>query len=180
MSLRNTDDTCRPGTQMGRFVARSGSLLFKETKQIAVVRCENGFKINIETRVVSSLQSVHESVTHFIRFATLDENGQELTSASVNFDEVEEFIGAIDFVHNLAMQILPESRDYTEVTYTSKGSMTFGFYQANNQQQAFIDAGGSNNLVFLTVEKLPGLRRALESASEHLISRGAKLPPMEI
>ena len=170
-----------PAGNGGRFVAQSGSMLVLETRDIAKVRCENGLKVGVATRIISSLQSARGSTSYVVRFTRHDENGSEQIGAAMNFDEIDEFIGALDYVHDLASRILHEQRDYTEVRYSTKDNVVFGFYQMEDQQQqAFIDVGATGNSVFLVVEKLPSLRRVMETARQHLMDRGAGAQTMEV
>lgn len=176
---RKEGDTGERGTNVGRFLAKRGLLLMKESRDFGAVRCDYGDKISISTLILSSAKSTRGNTSYGIRFGHADEEGVERESAFLDFDEIDEFVGAFDFVDNLARQMLNQQRDYTEITYSTKDNIKFGFYQAEGQQHAFIDVGGYGNSAFLDVGKLQTLKRIIQAATQHLVSRGADSENLE-
>jgi hypothetical protein len=60
------------------------------------------------------------------------------SAAFIDSDEIDEFLGALDFIVKTAGHVAHDRRDYTEVTYSSKDNVTIGFYQDGLKQQAFV------------------------------------------
>jgi hypothetical protein len=101
-----------------------------------------------------------------------------LGSGFLDADEIEEFLGAMTYIQELAKSIAGQERDYTELTYSSKDNVRVGFYQGNKvNRQAYFDAGGNGRSVYLNFERLATLKQAIESARDHLVSRGATIVP---
>lgn len=147
----------------------------RESREIGTVKCNYGQKINISALIISaaSSASVRGEKNYGIRFEEMNE-GQVQGGAFLDFDEVEEFTAALDFVDTLAKQMVQQQRDYTEVTYSTKDNIKFGFYQSEGQQQAYVDVKGYGDSVFLDMEKLQTLRQIVDRARKHLIARGAE------
>jgi len=180
VSAKKDSNSEEHGTNVGRFLAKRGLLLMKESRDVAAVRCDYGNKLIVSTLILSTAKSTRGNTSYGIRFGHTDEEGIERESAFLDFDEIEELIGAFEFVDNLARQMLNEQRDYTEVTYSTKDNIKFGFYQSEGQQQAFIDVGGYGNSVFLDVDKLQSLKRTIQTATQHLVSKGAGAENIEL
>lgn len=164
-----------PQTEAARFLARRGVLMMKEFREIGTIRCEYGKKITIKTLVITSAVMTKGNVSHSIAFDLVNEDGIEVDNAYLDFDETEEFISAFDFIATRAKQMSNEVRDYTEVVYISKDGITFGYYQHEGHQQPFIRLHSYSDTAFLSFQWLQSLKRALETAKSHLISRGAEI-----
>jgi hypothetical protein len=164
------------GTNVGRFLAKRGLLLMKESREIGTVKCDYGKKIAISSLLISAASSASSrGETNFgIRVEESDEYGQVQGGAFLDFDELAEFIGALSFVDNIAKQMLQQQRDYTEITYSTKDNVRFGFYQSHGQQQGFLDIKGYGDSVFLSIDKLQTAKQLVETARKYLLSRGAQ------
>lgn len=164
------------GTNVGRFLAKRGLLLMRESREIGTVKCDYGNRIIISSLIISAASaSLIRGETSFgVRFDLTDENGQAQGGAFLDLDELDELIAALNFVGTLAKDLLNQERDYTEVAYSTKDNMRFGFYQLHGQQQAFIDVTGYGNSIFISVLKLQSVRQTIENAMKHLLSRGAE------
>lgn len=176
VSQAQTNSNQENSTNMGRFLAKRGMLLMKETRDFASIRCEYGDKINVVSYIISTAATVSSKseVTYGLRFEHIDPDGRPDGSGFLDFDEFDEFTGALNYLESLAQQMMRQQRDYTEVTYSSKDNVKFGFFQTEGRQQAFFDVRGYNENAFLPVGKLQMIQRAVESVKAHLISRGAE------
>jgi hypothetical protein len=168
-----TEKTEEKSTNVGRFLAKRGVLLIKEFRELSAVRGEYGGRVSVSTLILSSAKATRGDVQYGIRLQHIDDEGDVLASGFLDYDEIAEVIGAFDFIHGVAEKMFGQVRDYTEVTYLTKDNLKFGFYQSEGQQQAFIDVGGYGQSLFISGSKLQNLKRSIEVAKEHLISRGA-------
>lgn len=166
-------------TNVGQFLAKRGVILVKEMRDILSVKGEYGGKINVATVILSSAKSTLGDVQFGVKLDHIDEHGDTRGSGFLDYDELDELIGAFDFVDDVASQMMGQLRDYTEVTYSTKDNMRFGFYQSERQQQAFIDVGGYGDSLFLSLPRLKQLQKSIEAAKSHLLSRGAESNPNE-
>ena len=140
---------------------------------MSAVKGEYGGKVSVSTLILSSAKSTRGDIQYGIKLEHIDEEGDMRASGFLDYDEIAEVIGALDFIHGVAEKMFGQPRDYTEVTYQTKDNLKFGFYQSEGQQQAFIDVGGYGQSLFISVPKLQNLKRSIEGAKEPLISRGA-------
>ena len=166
-------------TNVGRFLLKRGILLVKESREMAPVKGDYGDILGISSVILSSAKSTHGDVQYGIKLEHLNEEGDVRGSAFLDFDELAEIISAFDFVDGIARQMLGQERDYTEVTYLTKDNVKFGFYQSEGHQHAFIDVGGYGQSLFLSLPKLQHLRKSIEAANAHLLSRGANTESVE-
>jgi hypothetical protein len=162
------------GTNVGRFALRRGHLIMKELKPIATVNCEYNQKIRIETLILSVVNTSQQDRSFGVRLEHFNEDEQSESLGFMDFDEIDEVTGALKFIGQLTIQMQAQQRDYTEVTYVTRGSVKFGFYLSNGSQQCFIDVSGGGRLVFLAKRTLELLNEALTISATHLRSRGAQ------
>jgi len=171
--LTKEEKTEEKSTNVGRFLAKRGVLLVKEFRELSAVKGEYGDRVNVSTLILSSAKSTRGDVQYGIKLEHVNEEGEMQASGFLDYDEIAEVIGAFDFIHGVAEKMFGQPRDYTEVTYLTKDNLKFGFYQSEGQQQAFIDVGGYGQSLFLSVAKLQNLKKSIEAAKAHLITRGA-------
>jgi hypothetical protein len=96
------------GTNVKRFLSTRGLLIMKEFKDINVVKCHYGKKINISTAIISTMASptIRNKVEYGVRFELIAEDEREAGMAFLDFDELDELISALDFVNSLAQQMI--------------------------------------------------------------------------
>ena len=161
-------------TNVSRFLAKRGILLVKEFRDMFPVRGDYSGKIGIATVILSTAKSAYADVQYGVKLEHLDEEGEIRGSGFLDYDEIDEVIGAFDFLDGVSQQMLNQQRDYTEVTYSTKDNLKFGFYQLDGQQHGFIDVGGYGESLFLSVSNLRLLRESIHAAKQHLLSQGAE------
>lgn len=163
------------GTNVKRFLSTRGLLLMKEFRDINIIKCQYGVKINISTAIISTMASAtsRNEVKYGIRFEATDEDGREAGSSFLDFDEFDELVAALDFVNSLAQQMINQQRDYTEVNFITKDNIKFGFYQSEGNQLGFINLDGYGDSAFVTIPMLEFVKKNIEFAKSYLVSRGA-------
>ena len=165
--------TEQKSSDIGNFLAKRGIILVKEFRNMSALKGDYGDKIEVATVILSSGKSRQGTVQYGVKVEHLNEEGDVRGSGFLDFDELPELIAAFDFIEEVAQQMGGQERDYTEVTYSTKDNLKFGFYQSNGEQMAFIDVGGYGESLFVSVSKLQGLKKSIEAAKSHLLNRGA-------
>jgi hypothetical protein len=160
-------------TNLGRFMTKRGILLMKEFRQIGIASGDYGDRIVVSTLIISQARSTKGNVQFGIRFEHYDDAGDLRDSGFLDYDEIAELMGALDFVDTLAGQMVTQKRDYTEINYLTKDNLKFGFFQSNDGQQAFVDISGYGRSLFLSLGELQDLKQTIGRAKEHLVSKGA-------
>jgi hypothetical protein len=163
------------GTKINRFLANTGVIIIKETREIGTIKCDYNSKLKAETMILATAKSsIKVSQKSFgVRLESKDSKDRE-DAALLDFDESEEFSNAVTFIHQAAQQIANEKRDYTEATFSTKDHIQIGFYQTTEQEQkAFIRLGMRRGITFIPVASLPTVKKLIEAARAHLIKKGA-------
>ena len=165
------------GSRIGQFQARRGVLMSREFREIGRISCKFGTMMFIETLICTEMIASGVSVEYGVAIRLSEFNRDlEVTSESAGYldpDEVSELIQAIECIQGVAQTIRDENRDYTEVSYRTRGTVRFGFYQRDNNQQVSLYVGGLPSFLLERQEKLLSLH--LQLAMKHLTDRG--MPP---
>jgi hypothetical protein len=114
-------------TNVGRFLAKRGILLIKEFRDMLSVYGDYPGKITISSLILSTAKSTHGEVLYGVKLEHLDDDNAVQGSGFLDYDEIEEVVGAFDFLDSVAQQMLVQQRDYTEVTYSTKDNLNSGF-----------------------------------------------------
>ena len=166
-------------TMIGQFLAQSGIIIIKETREIGALKCEEGKKVLAETLTLATAKGSKKMLgkTFGIRLeATLEQGGTR--SAVLDFDETEEFCQAIQFLYEAAERLAPLKVDHTEATFSTKDKIQVGFYQSTEQQQlAFVQLGDRGDFCFFQLVSLLSFKRLIEAARSYLVLKGADSRP---
>jgi hypothetical protein len=172
----------RARTIIGQFLAHSGVIIIKETREIGTLKCEEGKKVSAETLTLATAKGSKKMLgkTFGIRLeAPLDDGGSQ--SAVLDYEETEEFSKAIHFLYESAQRLAPMKLDHTEATFSTKDKIKVGFYQSTDQRQlAFIQLGNHGDFCFFQVSALPAFRKLIEAARSYLVLKGAKPTPADL
>ncbi len=160
-------------TDVSRFLANRGSILVKETKQIGLCKGDHADYVFVETMILSLVKGTNKDTSYGIRLARSDSAGLTDAAAFIDYDELDELMGAIDFICSTATKLLSQARDYTEVTYLTKDSAKIGFYHSKNGQMAFLTLPGGRDSSYFALHRLQELKKLLLDAKLHLTASGA-------
>lgn len=183
-----------PATAIERTLAQRGQLTVREFHDAGRIDTSAGVSVRIESVTVSVPSPIPSGdkspmLVFGVKFHTvppdLSRPRPPSRSGFLDFDECRSAVVALSAIGELAAAMAKESRDYTEVSYQSRGGVEFGFYQRHRAQTAFIRVGMPPFDDSLSVEMaaLPVLRNALAAAEDDLIKKGAmprigaSLPP---
>ncbi|MEG4453101.1 hypothetical protein QUA52_30365 [Microcoleus sp. N9_A3] len=166
-------ETRGQGTVFRQFLANRGVVMVKETRPIGKCKGDHGDMLAVETMLLTILKGAKRDTTYGVRLERHDSEGDVESSAFIDFDELDELLEAIKFIHSTANELSAQERDYTEVSYSTKDSAKFGFYQSAEIQQAFVSVSENRGTTFLTLAKLASLAKIIEKSRAHLVSRGA-------
>ncbi|MCC7451202.1 MAG: hypothetical protein IT324_27575 [Anaerolineae bacterium] len=169
------DKASESGTEFKKSLSIRGSLLMKEMRDIGKVECKYGKIISVGTAILTILDSRIKSKSYSIRLEQIDKNDETEGSAFLDFDEIEEFLKALLYIDNVARKIANQDRDYTELIYSTKDNIQFGFFHNERNQQPFIRISAGIELAFLSFEALRTFRQQVEISRDHLVQQGAKV-----
>ncbi len=163
------------GTNVRQFLARKGVIVVKETRGLGKLSGLYGDALLVSTMVVAIVKGGIRDMSYGIKIERIDEEGEVISAAYIDYDELDELIEGFDFIKDTAVDLMRKYRDYTEVTYSTKDNAQFSFFQdTQQQQQAFIVLEPQGGMTFLIVDDLKKLKEILQSSKTHLESRGAK------
>ena len=118
------------GTNVRCFLAHRGAIVIKETREIGKLRGSYSDSIVVSTMIIAVVKDLTRNTTYGVKLERLEgSNSGATSSVLLDFDELEEVMGAFDFIATSATELRAQQRDYTEVTYSTKDNARFGFYQ---------------------------------------------------
>jgi hypothetical protein len=162
------------GTDLRSFMAHRGSVIVKESRPSGHVSGMYNAALEAETMILTKVKGAQKDVAFGVVLKHKLIDGQGSTTAFIDFDEIDELMGALEFVETTAKELLGSTRDYTEVTYATKDNAKFGFYQDNGKQSAYLSLA-LHDTMFLSFDGVDDLKLILSGAKNHLISCGAQL-----
>ena len=176
LTLAGQPNNAEPsGTKVGQFLANRGVIIIKEMKEIGTLTCEYGKKIQAETLILRTAKSSTrvDDKTYGIKLE-MQNDGDELDSAVLDFDETEEFCHAIQFIYDAAQKISNQRTDYVETYFSTKDKIKVGFFQlTDRRQQAFISLSPGGESCFLDTYLIPSFKQLIQEARDHLVKKGA-------
>jgi hypothetical protein len=159
------------GSTMRQSLAERGVIMMKENRTVANVPTLYGSPIEVDGQVLVIVKHTQRQLVVGVKLEHPETELHIASAAFIDSDEIEEFLGAIDFIATSAGQMAHDRRDYTEVTYSTKDDVTIGFYQDGLKQQAFVKLGVGSPLLFITMDTVRVVRAAIESARAHADNR---------
>ncbi|WP_251477838.1 hypothetical protein [Stenotrophomonas lactitubi] len=161
------------GTSVARFLANRGAIVVKETRPVGRLKGEHGDTVSADTVVLNVIKGVKKDTSYGVRLERIDADGDFDSAVFLDYDELSELLGAIEFISNTASTLQSQARDYTEVTYSTRDNAQIGFYHSNEGQLAFLKLSDHRGNTFLPVHRLGVLKQIVEGAKEHLTKCGA-------
>ena len=145
--------------------------MMKENRTIANVSTLYGPPIEVSGQVRVIVKGTIRQLSAGVKLEQSETDRHVASAAFLDSDEIDEFVGAIDFIVTSAGQMAHDRRDYTEVSYTSKDGVIIGFYQDGLKQQAYVRLGSGSPLVFIDLETVQVVRSSITQARSHAESR---------
>jgi hypothetical protein len=161
------------GTKAAEFLLRRGALLMKEMRPFGNLRDNHGANLELETYVctVAKSSTSREETSYSVRLACSN-NGRE-SAALIDFDELDEIERVLRFIESSAAKIAGQKRDYTELIYSTKDNLQFGFYHDVAGRQMFFLKTDPHSHFFLEVDQIHRICEMFSKARAHLASKGA-------
>lgn len=159
------------GSRMRQFLAQRGVIIMKENRTVASIPTVYGNPLDVGGQVLVTVQHTERHVSVGVKFEQAESNTHISSEAFVDSDELDEFVGALNFILVSAQRVANDARDYTEVTYSTRDDVTIGFFQEGLRQQAFARLGVGSPLIFIGIELLRNLCDAVVQAREHVDQR---------
>lgn len=161
----------REGSAMRRFLAERGVILMKEQRHAAAIPTSYGAPVKVASQILVIVKGTEREISAGVKFEQSETNSQIGSAAFVDSDEIDELLGAFEFLISSATQMGHDRRDYTEITYTTRDDVTIGFFQDDLRQQAFVRLGVGSPLMFFRVDALQSIQAAVVTAREHVETR---------
>jgi hypothetical protein len=163
-----------PGSELRRFMVAKGLLVRKDQLSVGSMRSDQGGRLNLKTTILSMGNTLVSKKTYGVVLSFEGDDGSTKGVDHIDFDELAEIVGAIDFMLDLAPKMLPEACEYTEVKYASKEGLAFGFYQTPEGQRGFVSTDSSHESAFMPVGRLRNLGDLFKRSREMLLASGAE------
>src|SRR5215210_1483200 len=122
---------------MRQSLAERGVIIMKENRTIANVATTYGPSIEVGGHILVIVKGTSRQLHVGVKLEQGETDRHLESAAFIDSDEIDEFLGAVDFIVTSAEQMAHDRRDYTEVIYSSKDDVNIGFFQDGMKQQAF-------------------------------------------
>jgi hypothetical protein len=159
------------GSSFRRSLTERGVIVMKENRPIAWVTSSYGSRLEISGQILVVVKGTSRTVTLGVKLEQPETETSIGSAAFLDYDELDEFQGALAFIQTAAGQMAAQARDYTEVTYSTRDNVTVGFYQDGAKQQAFVRLGAGSSPVFFAIRSLPEINDGVTRAKDHVSNR---------
>lgn len=153
-----------PATKLEQFLAKKGRLYVKDFYKAGTVFGQYGQYIAVDALIVYEPGKEVEK-NRGLKIEVYEGGRLEKTHSSfLDLEEVESLSKAIDYMINLISKFKGNTREYTEIIFSTKGDFKVGFYQNGDKFQAFAESGIIGNThCFLPVESLSNLKSVIDN-----------------
>lgn len=161
-----------PRTELGAFLAKRGTLVVKQFRKVGSL---NGL---YQTSADFDAISIYSPGTFESRL-----NGVRITLTSraeyerqedvfLDIDEIDSLSSAMVYTKQVADEWQGQSREYTEVLFTTKDNFRIGFFQVEKKQQAFARCGFGQGVSLYLIETsdLLAIRAICDNAKKYFAS----------
>jgi hypothetical protein len=155
---------------MRRSLAERGVIVMKESRVVARITTTHGGSLDIAGHIIAIIKNAERRITAGVRFENT-ETSRLGSAAFLDPDEVEEFLGALNFIISSAEQMARSTRDYTEVTFSTRDDFTIGFFQDGQAQQGIARLSAVHPFMGFRVTELNTIRGAVNQARDYVGNR---------
>jgi hypothetical protein len=161
--IKDEEKTKEPSTKLEAFIAKKGKLIIKDSYEIALISGMYGASLKIyflllyepgqETQAIKGLR------------IEINESGRiERSSVSfLDYEEGESLLKAINYMIDLSTKWKALDREYSEVTFSTKGDFYMGFYQKGKGQTVYSSSGYINKTkCFMSLKELTSMKDSVE------------------
>ncbi|MBX3400747.1 MAG: hypothetical protein KF873_18590 [Gemmataceae bacterium] len=152
------------------FLAQQGALTMKQYRDLRTVNVDHGNKLQFTGLTISIVRAGNTEMVHGLRIEEIDREGKVDDHTLLDIDELDEFVTAIDFIHETAARLNSSCTDYTEIEYSTKEKCRVGFYHSAKEQRAFFDVSDGRS-IFLAIGKLDEIKAGIISGIDYLKTR---------
>ena len=145
-----------PTTKLEAFLAKKGKILIKDFYSLGGVTSHQESGVDITALVIYEPGQESQKIRGLkieVKETTEIERSE---TVFLDLEEIESLSKGIDYMINLLAKWKDETKEYTEVAFSTKGGFNIGFYQTGNTQGAFASIGEIGPIVckFSSVEDL--------------------------
>jgi len=152
-----------PATKLEQFLSKKGILYIKDFYDAGRIDGQFDQHISVQALIVYEPGKDGEK-KRGLKIEVFEGGRLEKSNSSfLDIEEVESLSKAIDYMIDLINKFKDGSREYTECIFSTKGEFKVGFYQKNDDFQAFCGSGFiRQSTSFLPIESLPKLKSVID------------------
>jgi hypothetical protein len=161
-----------PRTELEAFLSKSGRIVVKEFHPLG--KLDGTLNSSMELSTLILYEPGKESQRKKgLRIEVKEAGRYERADTSfLDVDEMESLSKAIDYMTKLAQQWAGKTRDYTEVTFSTKGDFQLGFYVSDGKPSAFAKSGRvAGASAYMSVATLQKVKETVDRGLAHLNTR---------
>jgi hypothetical protein len=146
-----------PQTKLEAFIAKKGKLIIRDRYRLGELRKLGAVRFNALVFYEPGMESQR------IKGVSIEitEGGRVERSRTsfLDLDEIESVSKAIQYMIDLANKWKGQTREYTEVTFSTRGEFKIGFYQGGEKIGVYLNTGYvAHASCFMEVQDFPELK----------------------
>lgn len=161
--IKEDEKSKEPATKLEAFIAKKGKLIIKDSYEIALISGMYGSSLKLSSLLL--YEPGQESQKLKGLRIEINESGrlQRSNVSFLDFEEGESLLRAINYMIDLSSKWQAIEKDYTEVTFSTKGDFYMGFYQKGKGQTVYSSSGYINKAqCFMALKDLTAMKEAVE------------------
>lgn len=161
--IKDEEKTKEPATKLEAFIAKKGKLIIKDSYEVALIFGMYGASLKVNALLLYEPGQEAQKLKG-LRIE-VNESGriQRSNTSFLDFEEGESLLKAINYMIDLSAKWKEMDREYTEVTFSTKGDFYMGFYQKGKGQTVYSSSGYINKAqCFMALKDLASMKDAIE------------------
>lgn len=160
-------------TQLEAFLARRGTLVIKEFYDLGTITGLYGAEVNFVAVVIYEPGREAQRVKGLKIESTSGGRYEKSETCFLDEEELRDLSAAIQYMLDLAAEWQTDSREYTEVIYTTEGNFNIGFFQRGTEQTGFASCGSISRAIcfFGQLQDLNRVKNLIGEAQELLAGK---------
>ncbi len=161
--IKEDEKSKEPATKLEAFIAKKGKLIIKDSYEIAQISGMYGASIKLSAMLL--YEPAQESQKLKGLRIEINEAGriQRANVSFLDFDEGESLLKAVNYMIDLSTKWKDIDKEYTEVTFSTRGDFYMGFYQKGKGQTVYSSSGYINKAqCFMALEDLTSMKESIE------------------
>jgi hypothetical protein len=161
-------------SQLKQFLVAKGILVRRDRHRIGVTVTDFGGTLTLEALSLTLGNSSGAKKSYGVILEHRNKDDEFLGSDHVDYDEFEEVISALEYISSYADHLIDESIEDTEIKYTTREGMFFGFTQRPGKQLGFVGTGEAQPVASVSLDRFRDFAELFSAAKKYLESVGAR------